>query len=364
LGKSQEYLKKLLLDESFQNWISGNASPDETAYWEKWVEGEPDRKHLVAEAKRIWHLSTFQSSPLVDVNAEFRKFKSRLSQVVSQKTDWGEKDRGLTFTHSGHKWNRVAYLIAASIAFLMLFSGIFYFYSRYQMKSAMVTESCGYGERKTIHLPDNSTIILNANSQISYKKDWKSSEGRTVYMKGEVYFKVAHVTTPGNNYFSVITPDGIIRVLGTEFAVYCRNEGTRVSLKKGKVEILVKDLKDSDLPISHITLDPGKMVYFRKGDRLLYPEEENINLYLDWWKDYFTFRHTPISHLIKRLEDTYGVQIKVADSRLLTRTLTGTIENCDLQTILNAVSAALQIPFSQKGKYIVLGKQDKIAEMN
>jgi len=167
------------------------------------------------------------------------------------------------------------------------------------------------------------------------------------------------LNTAQNNYFSVITTDGTIRVLGTEFSVYVRNSGTRVSLKKGKVEVLLPVSQNNAISTVNAVLKPGEMVYFQKGDQTLHPENERINLYLDWWKDSFTLHYTPLSQIVQRIEDTYGVQINVADSSLLQRTLTGTIENQNLQTILTALSKALQIPFYQEGSTIILGNRNK-----
>ncbi len=355
MGKNRGEIKKLLLDESFQAWISGTATLQEKQRWEAWVKVSPQRQELVKEARLIWESARFLPTELPDIDAEFQQFKNRLSGInpaAFRKTETSSI-RPLHRRPSYSNWK--TYLVAASVVFALIFTGFYYFYSRYQAKQSWVNIAARFGERKKIHLPDNSTIILNANSRISYQKNWKKQGKRTVYLTGEAYFKVKHLNTVRKNYFSVITADGMVRVLGTEFSVYARDAGTRVSLKQGRVEILIKK---SNKNISEVTtlLKPGEMVLFHKGDHSIQAHKENLNIYLDWWKDSFSLQHTPLSQIIQRIEDTYGVHIEVSDSSILQRTLTGTVENQNLHTILEAISNALQIPYHQERSRIILGK--------
>jgi ferric-dicitrate binding protein FerR (iron transport regulator) len=75
------------------------------------------------------------------------------------------------------KWS---YAVAASI---VLFIGYITFFNN------TIKNTTDYGEQLAITLPDNSEVVLNAKSTITYnKKDWENN--RTLTLNGEAFFKV------------------------------------------------------------------------------------------------------------------------------------------------------------------------------
>ncbi len=86
---------------------------------------------------------------------------------------------------------------------------------------------------REIILPDNSRVTLNAASKISFNKfRWKSS--RKVVLIGEALFKV----NKGSS-FEISTLGKTIRVLGTEFNVFSRDNYFEVKCISGKVEVQI-----------------------------------------------------------------------------------------------------------------------------
>ena len=65
--------------------------------------------------------------------------------------------------------------------------------------------------------------------------------------------------------------------------------------------------------------------------------------------------NTPLKDIIKRLQETYRVDIQVSDEKLLERCLTGSIENSSLQVIIDALAKALQVTVQCQGKTIIFG---------
>jgi transmembrane sensor len=88
------------------------------------------------------------------------------------------------------------------------------------------------GEQRTIQLADSSIVTLNADSRIELRLDERH---RDIQLKrGEALFKVAH---DPNRPFTVQTDTVIVRAVGTQFNVYERPYGTRVSVLEGRVLI-------------------------------------------------------------------------------------------------------------------------------
>ena len=99
--------------------------------------------------------------------------------------------------------------IAASI---LLCCSMLYFYS---VKPA--TYNTTIGESIQFSLPDESSVWLNAKSEISHNKDWENT--RDIKLNGEAYFEVAK-----GKKFTVETPQGTVTVLGTKFNVKQRDQ--------------------------------------------------------------------------------------------------------------------------------------------
>jgi len=88
------------------------------------------------------------------------------------------------------------------------------------------------GEQRTIQLADSSIVTLNADSRIELRLD--QSHRNIALKRGEALFKVAHDPT---RPFTVRTHTVIVQAVGTQFSVYERPTGTRVSVLEGRVLI-------------------------------------------------------------------------------------------------------------------------------
>ncbi|HDZ11862.1 MAG TPA: DUF4974 domain-containing protein, partial [Bacteroidetes bacterium] len=176
-------------------------------------------------------------------------------------------------------------------------------------------------------------------------------------LHGEAYFTVTSQAKGPQHDFIVKTVDGEVKVIGTRFAVYERGRGTRVVVEKGCVKVLAaSDTGRSNRTFSASAfLRPGYLLQFSRGNQSLRPQAVNVKVYTSWRDDEFVFDHTPFRDIVRRIEETYGVHIKVSDKTLLKRSLSGSIENSSLQIITTALAKALQIPVHYEGKNIIFG---------
>ena len=124
--------------------------------------------------------------------------------------------------------------VAAVAAFLVIGS---YFYIN-TLDEKVTTQ---YAENREVVLPDNSEVILNADSQLSYsEKKW--DEQRNVKLRGEAFFKVAK-----GKRFIVATDAGSVAVLGTQFNVENREGFFEVTCFEGLVSVTFEG-KETKLP--------------------------------------------------------------------------------------------------------------------
>lgn len=93
-----------------------------------------------------------------------------------------------------------------------------------------------YRGRKYVHLDDNSTIILNAGSELRHSAHFGEGGTREVSLVGEAYFDIAH---DASKPFIIHSNGVAIKVLGTAFNVkaYPDQKEVKVTVTRGLVEV-------------------------------------------------------------------------------------------------------------------------------
>jgi hypothetical protein len=113
------------------------------------------------------------------------------------------------------------------------------------------------GEQQKITLPDGSLVYLNERSTLAYTDNWSKGADREVQLQGEAYFQVEKKVYSGEKVkFMVVTRDVTVEVVGTEFNVNDRQQGTRVFLNEGRVRLSLKNLGEI------INMLPGDLVQY------------------------------------------------------------------------------------------------------
>ncbi|MBC7438451.1 MAG: FecR domain-containing protein, partial [Flavobacterium sp.] len=111
------------------------------------------------------------------------------------------------------------------------------------------------GKRTAFLLPDNSEVVLNAGSEIEYKK-WNWKKNRNLELRGEAYFKVAK-----GEKFEVKTSLGKVAVLGTQFNVKARKNRFDITCFEGRVKV---NYKNKEIILTH-----GQSVSFENGKQVI-----------------------------------------------------------------------------------------------
>ncbi|NRD24837.1 FecR family protein [Winogradskyella litoriviva] len=195
-------------------------------------------------------------------------------------------------------------------------------------------------EQTSIALPDNSTVELNANSLLSFNEDnW--SNNREVRLQGEAYFKVAK-----GQKFDVITEDGIVSVLGTQFNVKQREQYFEVTCYEGLVGVTHNN--------KTVKLKPGHTFKIVDG-KLLANEKENA-MQPHWLHGESSFKSIALKHVITEFENQYNMYIH-ADNIDTSRLFTGSFTHNNLDLALKSVTIPLNLSYSISGKSILLKRE-------
>lgn len=354
-------LISLLVDESFQNWLSGKGSPSEHKKWEAWRNRSAENQKLYKKAANFWESLRFNVAHRPVVDSEWDKLKAGLK--LDKNSDEAiqtlfSRNRLYPQRRRRDNWVRfgaVAFAATVLIAFIAWFVS-FQKEAKFTERESYQLVSTEYGQRATIRLPEGTEIVLNANSTLRYPVVWKKFSEYIFELTGEAYFAVSKSSDVPRDDFIVHTTDGTITVTGTRFVVYERGKGTRVVVEEGGVEVSSDDpgVVDSDF-LKKTLLSPGRLVQFTKGQPMPKPISVNIKPFVTWWKNAMILEQTPFKEIVRRLEETYGVTVKVSDRRLLQRTMSGSIENQNLEIVTDALANALKVPVRREGEVIIFG---------
>ncbi|MCV9388285.1 FecR family protein [Reichenbachiella ulvae] len=229
-------------------------------------------------------------------------------------------------------WKRMA--VAASIVLVLAVSFLY-------LGKREKTYYTSFGETKRVELPDGSFATLSSHSQIAWdSKDWDTGY-RKVRLKGRGFFEVKSGET-----FSVVSEQGQVEVLGTQFDVADYKDGFLVRCFEGKVRATEK-LGSSQL------VTAGEAVLFHEGD--WEKKEALTNAKPSWLEAKPKYENIPLGLLIEEIESIYGVKVVTKDVNL-NRRFTGSIPTDDLKLALEIVFGTLDIKYEIKEQKVILTK--------
>lgn len=265
--------------------------------------------------EKIAHYASQLETPKVDEHAALKAFTAR--NHSKKKT----KVRTLNF--------KTFYRVAA-ILVVMLSSAYFLFFNNITSFETQIAQT------KTVTLPDNSKVILNSASKLSFnEKKW--ADIRALTLEGEAFFKVQKGQT-----FSVNTAAGVVRVLGTQFNVKERKNYFEVNCYEGLVSVTYNN--------KTIKLAPGKS--FRVINGIIENVEDFYAQNPSWLQQESSFNKIPLDQVIAELERQYDIKIK-AEGVDTSKLFTGSFTHTNKEIALQAVTIPLQLSYRIQGKTII-----------
>ncbi len=285
-------------------------------------------------------IKSFESHP--DYNI-YKKMKNASNQMAFSdfdvdkaygglKTKIDDKVINLNPKKSNALWKYVTSGIAAAVLLLL---GFFFF----QKES---TYDLNPGETLAVQLPDNSEILLNGSSKLSFNKEsW--NENRNIQLDGEAYFKVAK-----GEKFTVNTTLGKVQVLGTQFTVNNLDDMFIVKCYEGRVGVT------SGGTYKEIT--PGMAIQIK-------------NKHIDSWQftskepswvsnNISNYRKIPVATVLKALQRQYKVAIEGVEYLSNESIFTGSFPNDNLEEAVKIILGTTNVKYALEGrsKVVILSK--------
>ncbi|GGW86016.1 FecR family protein [Salegentibacter mishustinae] len=342
MEKYQSYnATDFISDDSFLNWVLSDDKKS-AVFWRKFLAENPQKQKEVDKAIKIIKSLEFQDEVVLNPFQKeklLEKINSRIDSLKSgDQQPKGIKRRSI-LRYTG---------IAASFAIIAFLS--YFFLNNFQR----TTISTDFAEKREMMLPDGSSVILNANSEISYAKDWSGVNIREVWLEGEAFFEV--VKTRGENNvrktFLVHSGNLNVEVLGTSFNVGERRGKTKVTLLTGKVKLENK-LDKSAAPL---ILEPGEHAEVSTKDKVLKKSKVNTRKYASWVDDLMIFEATELGEIKYVLEDNFGLEVVFEDPKLMQRKFTGVIKTGNIEEFLRTLELSFDIDVTNKDGKIIFRK--------
>jgi ferric-dicitrate binding protein FerR (iron transport regulator) len=242
-------------------------------------------------------------------------------------------------------------IISVAVACIFIFIGYSIFYS-YHTSMPKVEKffivSIDRGQKATVELPDNSSVHLNAETELKY--DINDDKNRKVYLHGEAFFKVKK---DKSRPFIVSIDDELqIEVIGTSFNVqtYNNEDFVETSLIEGNIKLTSKRFTEIYF------LKPMQQFIYSKKDAStkIVPLEKDSKI--GWISDYLLFTSEPLYKIIHKIERWYGVNIDLQYSEIRDDLMSGSFYKEDLKSVLEAIKIQYDVEYSIKGNQIIISK--------
>jgi ferric-dicitrate binding protein FerR (iron transport regulator) len=317
-------------DEYFQSWVFNTGDESVQNFWEAWLLEHPERRQFVAEARKLLEAVKFSNYELS--GDEVGELWNRIHGA--DKT-LSKEEKKVAFGWISR--------IAASIIFVGLASSIYLLIN----DDPWLEYHTAYGETRSIILPDGSSVVLNANSTLKVFSDWSKRPVREIWLDGEAFFSVVH--KKNNQSFKVITGEGVtVEVLGTTFNVYNRTNSTKVVLNSGQIRLNLPTEQSPEM----IVMKPGEMVEYKEQ----HYKKKAVNplLYTAWTSNRIILDHTSLAEMVYMLKDSYGLDVRVSDSKLLQETVSGSMPLGDPEVLLTQMAKAFQLDIKKEGNVIIV----------
>lgn len=339
----------------FTCYLNGELEEAEKIHFEREIEKSEKLRIEFEEFKTFWkNLGTVEVPEVTDINNKYSELKERIKFTETEV----KKNRNFISKNIYHNeiFNKKRELFGWTIRFaaLLLLSIILYQiliidHSRQTTITAANEQPEEYyhitkrGERSEIILPDESKVYLNSSSRLSYSSNFNENQ-RLVKLEGEAFFEIE----PNKNLpFIVKTKHNMVKVVGTKFNVYNRDDEFVVAVSEGKVMAI-------DNQGSIVSLEKNQAAEMKGNNELVKTTGIDIEQFIDWRKEKLAFKNEPLYKVMNEIELTFNINTFFKESSLRGRKLTGSFDARSLNEILTAISISLNVDFEKEGNRIII----------
>jgi|TARA_Y100000294_G_scaffold177844_1_gene205175 transmembrane sensor len=208
--------------------------------------------------------------------------------------------------------------------------------------------STAIGEQRLVTLPDNSTVLLNTNSQV--RVDYTRKFRNLHLVQGEAHFDVS--SNP-DRPFQVYAGKGMVRAVGTAFSIYLKEKIVEVTVVEGVVEInVVQDTFDINKP----SKDTGEnLTIINAGQSAIFDQnigsialietsdQSEISRKLSWHEGLLRFSGDPLEEVVNEVSRYTSLSIVILDPELRGLRIGGFFKVGETDKMFEALEAGFDV---------------------
>ncbi len=333
-------------------YFASECTDEERRSVESWISASEKNRMACDDLRKIWELSG-KGSEVWESKRSMTAFRLRLKDAEATRPNISKTKFRLyrIDPRQEHSRSLSLSLIAQLAAVLILLAGIFHVVN-YVKKMAMNARhpatksevtfqevSTRPGQRATLRFNDGTQVQLNSASRLKYA-DYPDGS-RQFYLHGEAYFEVVHsLYRP----FIVHTSNAIIKDIGTKFDVsaWPGDDRTQVTVTQGRVVVHPKQQSRNDSAM----VTPGQSTAVLSRGIVLRPRYIDVYRIISWTEGKLIFYNTPMADVVRQLGRRYGLICLMADSSILTKTLTATFDDKEsTKEVLDIIALSLKLKY-------------------
>jgi transmembrane sensor len=231
------------------------------------------------------------------------------------------------------QWGRATFgAVAASIAALAVFGatflpGAYRAHAERQARENAQTYKTAVGEVSQVRLTDGTVATLDTNTVM---RAWQVKDARFVELvQGRARFKVAKDAA---RPFSVLANGKSVTATGTDFDVYLKPNGLRVTLIEGRVHVATQG-QGPNRP--SVDMTPGYQLTASSSTWALAQADAASNL--SWSRHQLTFDEATLREITDELNRYSSKKIVIKDARIASLRMSAVIRATDSRSFLGAV---------------------------
>ena len=379
-------LSDKIVEEASSWFIDFNGRPVDAAgraEFDAWLRRSPEHVRAYLQISAFWEeAGLLGKNSAVDL-AEWVKRANVEHNVVQLGFNDGETLRPASDPVRARQARLLAIAASCLLAVAIGFTARYALYRQ----PTYVTD---IGEQRTIRLDDGSTIELNARSRLSVN----FSQGlRAVELKdGQALFQVAK---DRSRPFVVTAGDTQVRAVGTQFDVYRKSSGTRVTVIEGQVAVMrtqevapgdnraVGDVRangsaqsatpepaavpphTSGVQRSGFTVGPGEVVVAAgqqlqvTAEQIGRPRGTNVASAIAWTEKKLVFDSTPLGEVIEEFNRYNRQQLAIRDTELYNFHVSGEFPSTDPSRMIEFLRERFGVTPSQDGNRIEISRPEQ-----
>ncbi len=308
---------------------------------ERYLEGRetPQEFELLMQATasgrfddRIQFVSRMLSQKPADVHMDAERYNRVLDKLQQAHTQTEETPE----TNTRSIW----WLSAAAAVVIAVATSIWLFVKPIQPTpiAQQQPQIFTFKDKQLVKLPDGSTVVLNAGSELTYTNDFAVTT-RQVTLKGEGFFDVAH---DPQHPFIVKAGTLTTTVLGTAFNINTTDSKTVVTVTRGKVEV-------ADTKGHHQTLTPNQQVATAATDDILQKQDITAATATQWMDEFLILDDVTIDEAAEMLASKYHKKFVVANKTVGACRIHATFFNNEsLETVLMLLGSLMHLEYQQE----------------